>query len=409
VVADRYLESFEKARLRPLEFSGAHWETGFLHRSAAGEWAGDLPAVNLRHLLHLTDTTGLLQHAVYDLPNYAEGYCTDDNARALILAGMLEKLHGDFRVDSRTLASRYLAFLWYAFNDARGRFHNFLGYDGSWLDDVGSDDSHGRALWALGSMLGSNSSHGTTSVAARLFEKALPWVVESRSPRTWAFSLLGIAQYLQRFPGDRAALSIHDELAARLSSLYESNRGPGWRWFEEALTYNNATLPHALLLAGSYSSQPAMIDMALESLRWLVDEQKSSSGYFVPIGSNGFYRRGGEKARFDQQPIEASATVAAYLDAFRITGDEAWYNEARLAFEWFLGRNDLGVSLYEAETGGCHDGLQIDRLNENQGAESTLACLMALTEMHLAQAPASISEHSRYPYSLLINRRSSSE
>ena len=408
-VARKYLETFQKARLRYMEYSGVEERAGVHSTEALARWASDLPPVNLRHLLRMTDSTGILQHAIYDLPNYAEGYCTDDNARALVLAIMLGRLDGDYYVDSRSLASRYLAFLWYAFNDRKGRFHNFLGFGGSWLDEAGSEDSHGRALWALGEVLGGDASQGTMAVAARLFEKALPWAADASSPRTWAFSLLGISRYLQRFPGDRAALAIHEKLAGRLASLYQRTRRPGWNWFEDQLTYNNSTLSHALLLAGAWYRDSVMIDMALESLAWLLREQRSSSGYFVPIGSNGFYRRGEQKARFDQQPIEASATVSACLDAFRITGDDAWYDSARLAFEWFLGRNDLGVPLYEAESGGCHDGLQIDRLNENQGAESTLAGLMALTEMYLVEGLTPIPDHSRYHYSLLFNRRSSSE
>ncbi|HEY5902717.1 MAG TPA: glycosyltransferase family 4 protein [Anaerolineales bacterium] len=408
-VARKYLETFQKARLRYMEYSGVEERAGVHSTQPLARWASDLPPVNLRHLLRMTDSTGILQHAIYDLPNYAEGYCTDDNARALVLAIMLGRLDGDYYVDSRSLASRYLAFLWYAFNDRKGRFHNFLGFDGNWLDEAGSEDSHGRALWALGEVLGGDASKGTMAVAARLFEKALPWAADASSPRTWAFSLLGISRYLQRFPGDRAALAIHEKLAGRLASLYKRTRRPGWNWFEDQLTYNNATLSHALLLAGAWYRDSVMIDMALESLAWLLREQRSSSGYFVPIGSNGFYRRGEQKARFDQQPIEASATVSACLDAFRITGDDAWYDSARLAFEWFLGRNDLGVPLYEAESGGCHDGLQIDRLNENQGAESTLAGLMALTEMYLVEGLTPIPDHSRYHYSLLFNRRSSSE
>ena len=408
-VARKYLETFQKARLRYMEYSGVEERAGVHSTQPLARWASDLPPVNLRHLLRMTDSTGILQHAIYDLPNYAEGYCTDDNARALVLAIMLGRLDGDYYVDSRSLASRYLAFLWYAFNDPKGRFHNFLGFGGSWLDEAGSEDSHGRALWALGEVLGGDASQGTMAVAARLFEKALPWAGDASSPRTWAFSLLGISRYLQRFPGDRAALAVHEKLAGRLASLYKRTRRPGWNWFEDQLTYNNATLSHALLLAGAWYRDSAMIDMALQSLAWLLREQRSSSGYFVPIGSNGFYRRGEQKARFDQQPIEASATVSACLDAFRITGDDAWYDSARLAFEWFLGRNDLGVPLYEAESGGCHDGLQIDRLNENQGAESTLAGLMALTEMYLVEGLTPIPDHSRYHYSLLFNRRSSSE
>jgi hypothetical protein len=312
-------------------------------------------------------------------------------------------------MDTSSLASRYLSFLWYAFNPTRGRFHNFLSFDRNWLDDVGSDDSHARAVWALGSTLGQTENEGLMGVASNLFEAAMPVVLELGSPRSWAFSLLGIHAYLQRFTGDRRANEIGRDLAERLLHTYNGSRKSGWYWFENDVTYNNATLSHALLLMGSWMKRGDMVKAALESLQWLSDLQSSLYGHFVPVGSNGFYRHGGERARFDQQPIEASATVSACLDAFRITGERHWYREARTAFDWFLGRNDIGLAVYDPETGGCHDGLKVDRLNENQGAESTLAYLIALSEMHILQALTPLEENTKHGYSLLFNRRSSSE
>jgi hypothetical protein len=178
-------------------------------------------------------------------------------------------------------------------------------------------------------------------------------------------------------------------MAGRLLALYQSHRTDAWRWFEDSLSYCNAALPHALLMCGRWIPDAAMAEAGLESLRWLADLQRSDAGggHFVPIGSNGFYARGGERARFDQQPVEAQAMVSACIEAFRVTGDDRWNKEARRAFDWFIGRNDLSLPVYDPTTGGCRDGLHPDRPNENQGAESTLAFLQALLELRLAGNP----------------------
>jgi hypothetical protein len=236
----------------------------------------------------------------------------------------------------------------------------------------------------------------------------IPAALEMRNPRSWAFSLLGIHAYLQRFAGDRFVHQVGSRLAERLLRTYNAGRRTGWNWFEERATYNNATLSQALLLMGAWDKRDDMVQAGLESLQWLVDQQTSLDGHFVPIGNDGFYTYGGQKARFDQQPIEAGATVSACLDAFRITGERSWYQEAHTAFEWFLGRNDLGLTVYDPETGGCCDGLKVDRLNQNQGAESTLAYLMALTEMYSIQSLTPIADNAKHGYSLLFNRKPSS-
>jgi hypothetical protein len=215
----------------------------------------------------------------------------------------------------------------------------------------------------------------------------LPSIRETTSPRAWAFALLGIHEYLRRFSGDRVASQFREELAGRLLGLYQRQHADGWHWYEEGLTYCNAVLPHAMLICGHMMSNPEMTDAGLESLGWLADVQRAGGGkgHFVPIGSNGFYRQGGERARFDQQPVEAQAMVSASLEAYRTTGHKRWRSEARRAFEWFLGRNDLNLPIYDPLTGGCKDGLHADRVNENQGAESTLAFLQALLELRLAE------------------------
>ncbi len=332
----------------------------------------------------MTDETGMLQHAIFTVPNYHEGYTTDDNARALMVSTLLEELGNE---EALELASRYLAFVWYAFNAETGRFRNFLDYQRNWLEENGSEDSHGRALWALCTVLGRSNMPAFRSMAGMVFEQALPAILDTTSPRAWAFALIGIHEYLRRFAGDRRASQVREELAGRLLALYRNCRSDEWRWYEDELTYCNAVLPQAMLMCGQWIPNNEMTEAGLESLGWLADLQRAAAqgGHFVPIGSNGFYKRGGERARFDQQPVEAQAMVSACLEAYRITGDKRWRKEARRAFEWFLGRNDLNLSVYDPTTGGCRDGLHPDRPNENQGAESTLAFLQALLELRLAE------------------------
>ncbi|MGA7317940.1 MAG: glycosyl transferase family 1, partial [Silvibacterium sp.] len=280
------------------------------------------------------------------------------------------------------LSQRYLSFLLLAFHDKTGRFRNFLGYDRRWQEGAGSEDSHGRALWALGTVLGCSEDPGLRGAAGRLFEAAFPAALTFTSPRAWAFSVLGMQAYLDWFPGDRVIQGARNALANQLLDIYERTHSGTWRWFEKGLSYSNARLSQALLLAGWQSNNKRMIEAGYESLKWLVAEQhRGDQEIFVPIGSRGFFVEGGEKARFDQQPVEACATVSACLLAYHLSTDQQWLEEAWCAFRWFLGENDLQVPLYDARTGGCRDGLHPDRVNENQGAESTLSFLMALLEM----------------------------
>jgi glycosyltransferase involved in cell wall biosynthesis len=341
-----------------------------------------LPAIKLDHLNRMTDDTGILEHAVFVVPNCPEGYTTDDNARALIVAILLEQSGEGVPGTARRLASRYLAFLWLAFDPTSKRFRNLLSYDRHWEEPIGSEDSHGRALWSLGTVLGRSQDPGLRGAAGRLFELAVPAVLEFKSPRAWAFALLGLEEYLVSFPGDRAALNAADTLASRMIHSYRASRSDGWHWFEGVLAYSNARLPQALLRSGTRSANKEMIAAGLEGLEWLATTQRCEvQGHFVPIGSQGFYSKKTHKARFDQQPIEACGAVSAYLEAYRVTGKDNWRKEAWSAFNWFLGGNDLQIALYDSTTGGCRDGLHPDRVNENQGAESTLSFLMALMEM----------------------------
>lgn len=379
--AQGYMSSFERARAERTRNPRVEF-----FAQAVVKPLNELPALNLDHLKRLTDSTGILQHAIFTVPNYGEGYTTDDNARALIFAVMLEQLGISALTKTTSLASRYLAFLEHALNSKLGRFRNFLSYDRHWAEKAGSEDSHGRALWALGSVLGRSENRGLRGAAGRLFEFALPVAVTFTSPRAWAFTVLGLQEYLSSFPGDRDAQKLRSVLGTRLLEMYEAIKKPSWKWFEDVVAYSNARMPQALLVAGASSSNERMISAGLESLDWLLSVQRDGAkGHFVPIGSQGFYRQTGEKARFDQQPVEAAGTISACLEAYRITGHTRWRGEAWSAFNWFLGDNDLQLPLHDSSTGGCRDGLHPDRVNENQGAESTLSFLTALAEMRLLE------------------------
>ena len=352
-------------------------------------------SLNLDHVKTLTDDTGLIQHAIFTVPNRSEGYSIDDNARALILMVLLDQWD---RTHAKTpdpvyqeWSSRYLAFLEHALNPANGRFRNFMSYDRRWLEDQGSEDSHGRSLWALGTLLARSANAGLKGAAERLFERALPVSAGMNSPRACAYVLLGIHEYLSFSPKNREAQKIQFALSGRLLNAYTSNRSAEWKWFENILAYGNARLSQALILVGSACADEPMFSAGLESLAWLMEAQRCpSTGHFVPIGSEGFHPRGGVKARFDQQPVEAAGAVSACLDAYRITGDAQWRDRAQSAFNWFLGDNDLQLPLYDAETGGCRDGLHPDRVNQNQGAESTLSFLTAFAEMRTLQNETTI-------------------
>ena len=381
--AQTYMASFQRARVERMLRPRAALQDIFTPKTT-----DKLPVLNMSHLLSMTDDTGMLQHAIFSLPNNLEGYTTDDNARALVVTSLLNKLPPYQDRDYAVLSHRYLAFLWFAFHETTGRFRNFLSYDREWQEEVGSEDSHGRALWALGTVLGHSGDAGLRGATGRLFEAAVPATLRFSSPRAWSFSVLGMQAYLDWFPGDRAIQSTRNLLANRLLDIYERSHSKTWHWFEKSLSYSNARLSQALLVAGWKSENKRMIEAGVESLRWLMSVQHhQEDDLFVPIGSRGFFTQDGERARFDQQPVEACATISACLQAFRLSGEKHWLDEAWCAFRWYLGENDLQVPLYDGTTGGCRDGLHPDRVNENQGAESTLSFLMSLLEMQSTELP----------------------
>ncbi len=370
-------------------FAGVRWERQHRPRRllslTARQRANALPDIDLRHFRRLTDSIGIFQHAKFHVPDREHGYCTDDNARALIVA-ISASQHLTASDDLDELAITYLGFLRHAYNPLFKTFRNFMGYDRRWLEERGSPDSHGRAVWALGIAAAEMREESLRSFATGLLHEALPALEEIRDLRAGAFALVGLTAYLGHFGGDTAAKRARTLLSERLLAAFVDGAGdPNWPWPENSLTYANARLPHALLEAGAQLDNREMIDRALRSLAWLMEVQ-TIDGRFSPVGNQGFYEKTGRRARFDQQPIEADASVAACSTAFRVTGDRAWLDRAWLAFRWFLGNNDVGQGLYDHATGGCRDGLHATRVNDNEGAESTLAWLHALLQMHALQA-----------------------
>jgi hypothetical protein len=400
-VAQRYFETFEEARRQNVSQLFAVPVTGVFESRVR-----DVPELKLDHMQRMTDGTGMLQHAVFNVPNYNEGYTTDDNARALIVSVQLDELKNlatELDLEERTLSlsrdlgRRYLAFLWYAFNPANKRFRNFMGYNRVWLEEIGSEDSHGRSIWALGSVLGRSTDDGLRGMAARLFESSIASALQLTSPRSWAFTLLGTQCYLKRYPGDRAVAYVQSTLAQKLKDTFKHNQTADWPWLEDNVTYCNPIMPQALIQYAQSNGDEEAAQIGLRSLKWLIDIQKSDQGWIMPIGSRGFYTRGGEIAYFDQQPVEVYSMISACIDAYRFTHELSWYHTADLAFEWFLGRNALGIPMYDNVSGGCRDGLHIDRVNENQGAESTLAFIQSLLELEQIRAETAITQPSKTP------------
>jgi hypothetical protein len=294
---------------------------------------------------------------------------------------------------SEVLTARFAAFVQHAWNPDTRRFRNFMGFNRTWLEDSGSEDSHGRTLWALGECARSDSSPSRRSWAASLFAEALPTAEAFRSPRAWAFTLLGLDAYCAANPNDFHAGQIRHVLAERLMTILASVELPGWVWFEEGLAYDNARLPQALMVTGMATRTPAFVDAGLRSLRWLMTQQTAPGGHFRPIGTAGFGERRQPPRAYDQQPVEATASIAACLAAWRAEGDAEWKATATRVFGWFLGSNDLSVALVDPRTGSCRDGLHPDRANENRGGESVLSYLLGLAEIRqLARVNASLTK-----------------
>ncbi len=348
----------------------------------------ELPDVDVRHLRVLTDGTGILQHARFTVPWREHGYTTDDNARALIVALQAYDMLGESEL--LRPANTYLSFLDYAFDNEQQRFRNFLSYDRRWLEETGSEDSHGRSIWGLGMAVALSPTDGLVGGAVNLYHRSVGITEQFRSPRALAFTLIGVHAYLRRFGGDSAARRLRERLALRLYRQFQGHATAEWPWLEESLNYANGRLVQALVLSGQWLRHGKMVEQGLRSLEWLMKVQTAPDGHLSPVGNDGWYVRGGTKARFDQQPIEAHALLDACLEAYNVTQDVRWLRQASRCLEWFLGWNDLGESLYDYTTGGCRDGLLAEGANQNQGAESTLAWLLSLLAIQSVPVQSSL-------------------
>lgn len=333
--------------------------------------------IGLDGLNALTDETGMFQHSKYSTVDRKEGYTTDDNARALIAALRHHRVYGER--ESLELADTYLTFLFHM-QRSDGRFHNLLGYDRRYKDDVGSGDCMGRALWACGYALGSDVPEGIRYLAKEILDRGLPLSHAFASPRAKAFTVLGLRRYHGAFPDDPNILHNLETLADGLVDQYRVEAEGVWRWFESYLTYANARLPQALFAAYESAKETPYLQVAKNSLDFLIEAQMVE-GRFVPVGTDGWFLKNGTRALYDQQPIEASCMVEAALAAWNSTGDDVYRETAQTVFDWFHGVNVQGVSLYSPETGACYDGITPEGLNKNQGAESTLSYYLAYLEM----------------------------
>lgn len=372
--AERYMATFEGAERRHRLKMVTRLDTSTLLRDSRAP-----PEMQIGHFLSMCDDTGLFQHAVHCVPDRSHGYCVDDNARALLLACALNS-PGELRL-SEELTSRFAAFVQHAWNPDTRRFRNFMGFNRCWLEDSGSEDSHGRTLWALGVCALNDANLSRRTWAASLFAEAMPTAEALRSPRAWAFVLLGLDAYCAAVANDLRAARLRLVLADRLIAIFNAVETTDWVWFEEGLAYDNARLPQALILAGMATETPAYVETGLRSLRWLVTQQTTAAGQFRPVGTAGFGERRQQPKAFDQQPLEATATISACLAAWRADHNIDWKVEATRVFAWFLGSNDLSISLVDLETGSCRDGLHPDRPNENRGGESVVSYLLGLSEI----------------------------
>lgn len=335
-------------------------------------------SVSFQAIERLSDATGMFQHSLYSVPDRNHGYCIDDNARALLLMNRLASLP-DEKHDK--WAPIYASFIQYAWNADQGAFRNFMGFDRAWLEEIGSEDSFGRTLWAIGVTARDNRLGQLRRWASNLFDQVAGHSLKLVSPRTHAFSILGATAMMEAHPGHALAREIVTAMADQLLALVERNRRPDWAWFEIVLAYDNCRLPEALLLAGKALGRQDMIDVGLETLDWIMTQQTAEKGHFRAVGTDSFGKPYARPEPFDQQPLEAWATIDACAVAHELTGDAAWRQKAVTAYRWYLGENDLGLALADPATGECFDGLMPHGVNLNQGAESVLAFHLATCAM----------------------------
>ncbi|MFP4105625.1 MAG: glycosyltransferase family 4 protein [Phycisphaerae bacterium] len=396
-VAQDYLDLFDEASEAWVERQ--HTAVAVPHVKKSDQ-RNELPEVDLRHLKILTDDTGIVRNCVYSTPDRQQGYHTDEAGTALIACAM----HWDQNHDETVvpLMHTYLSFLAHSFDPKSRRFRNRMDYNRQWADGFGSEDNHARALWGLGVAAALCPHESMIALATRLFLDGLPAMEDFSSPRAWAYAVVGIHAYLRRFGGDTEARRYRALLSEKIFNVFESNMTDDWPWFEDVVTYANAKLPHALLMSGKWMNRDDMIDVGKKALDWLIDIQTNEDGMLSIVGTDGWYMRGGRKAIFDQKPSEAQALVDACIEAYHVTREDHWVDKAYLAFNWFLGDNDMRTPLYDFTTGGCRDGLSQDRVVENQGAEATIAWLTSLLLMHEHQMEQALG---KLPSDEAIRRR----
>ena len=329
--------------------------------------------IKLDFVRALTDDVGMLQHSKYATPNKKEGYTTDDNARALIACTNYLMLFNDTSV--KRLIDTYLSLLFYM-QRSDGKMHNYLSYDRKLIDEIGSEDCMGRTLWACGYCLDSKLPEATKLLAKDIFDKVFSWTSSFTSPRAKAYSTMGLFHYQKAYAEDQNVKLNITALAKQLTEQFELESSEGWDWFESTLTYSNARLPHSLFLAYEATGEDKYLQVASKSMKFLINTQ-TINGVFVPIGNRGWYKKGSDRAIYDQQSVEAACTTEAAIAAFRNTNEEGYLKAAYEAFEWFFGKNLQGLKLYSQENGSCCDGITSQGLNQNKGAEATLSYLQA--------------------------------
>jgi hypothetical protein len=366
-VGQRYLETFREA-ISMARVRASMPDVSLRHTLPIT----GLPRPRLEHLARLTDDTGILQHARYAVPDRTHGYCTDDNARALVVTAKYYDLFRDREAEK--LLNTYLSFVGYA-QRPDGLFHNFMSYDRRFLDEVGSDDCYGRALWGVGYTM-YKGPQAYFDLAKEIFETALT-NLGTLNLRGRAYAMLGLYYYLQRYPEADDIVEKIDRLAAAQLDRYHRSADEEWPWFEEAVTYDNAVIPQSAFVACEVTGKDEYRKVAQDSVDFIL-EMCDRGDHLSLTGNEGWHVRGGDRATYDQQPIDACGLVEACKVAFRLTGQRRYLRYMRMAFDWFLGVNDQGQPLYNFKTGGCSDGLTAQGINRNQGAESTLCCLLAL-------------------------------
>lgn len=332
-----------------------------------------LVPMDLSHLKTMMDNTGVLQHATHGIPCFKSGYTTDDNARALIVILQSQEIFGN--QETEPLAITCLSFLQYA-HMPNGLFHNFVSFDRRFLDKEDSGDSFGRAVWACGYTLCSGLNPNMKGAAKKMIDEAMPQAMLLEDPRPIAFVIMGLHYYLKAFPKQPGVFEKILALGEKLLCMLEQNSDSEWVWFENILTYCNARIPQALFLAFDSTKDNRFLEAAEKSFGFLLSKT-INKGIFAPVGQNGWFPKGGEKACFDQQPIDAGSTVEAAVSAFNTTGNTKYVEAAYCAFKWFFGGNIHGLNVYDSARGACFDGLVSDGVNLNQGAESTLTFILA--------------------------------